>query len=259
MPFKPSVLFLSGLAGFAALTGVIVGCQSQPPAPLPSPSLEASPPASPSPKAVPFSPGKPNAGQTPPNPTSPNQPDNSTPPSSDATEATRTVEKCEISMVRVKDPNPPLNVRSSPNTDSSSNIVGQLQNGTYVSVEEEQSGWFRINEPTGWIAKSRTESNCNLKVERVELGRGQTSATIADRFVGTGSHEYRLNLAKGQQITVTSSKGVIPWVVAPDRKFLNEGGNESAWTGEVPTTGNYTLMLDSNYKGYAYSFTIKVQ
>lgn len=161
-------------------------------------------------------------------------------------------------MARVNDPNPPLNVRSSPNTDASSKIVGQLQNGTYVSVEEEQSGWLRINEPAGWIAKSRTESNCNLKVERVELGRGQSSATISDRFIGTGSHEYRMNLTKGQRITLTGSK-IIPWVVAPNGKFLNERDNESSWSGELPETGNYTLMLDSNYKGYAYSFTVKVQ
>lgn len=254
MLLNSSVLFRSGWAGFVALTGLLVGCQAQPPAPLPSPSLEASTP-SPSAKSVPFSPGTQSPPQTPTQSTGTPSPV----PGSPETEATRTVEKCKVSMARVNDPNPPLNVRSSPSTESPNNIVGQLKNGAFVSVVEEQPDWFRISEPAGWIARARTESNCNLKVERIQFGQGQTSMKIADRFIGTGSHEYRLNLAKGQRITLNSSAGLLPSIVTPDQKYLNAQEKSLSWTVELPTTGDYTLMMESNYKGYAYSFTVKVQ
>lgn len=247
------------MAGFAALTGILVGCQSQPPAPLPSPSLEASTPASPSPKAVPLSPGTQSSATPTPQNSTPQPPDPSASPAPNATEATRTVEKCKVSMARVKDPNPPLNVRSSPNAESPNNIVGKLPNGAFISVVEEQPDWFRISEPAGWIAKSRTESNCNVKVERIQFGRGQNSTKISDRFIGTGSHEYHLNLAKGQRITLSSTGKVFPALIAPNGKALNQDENATSWTGELPTTGDYTLMMESNYKGYAYSFTVKVQ
>ena len=62
---------------------------------------------------------------------------------------------CKITQAVVSDPNPPLNVRSSPQV-RDSEIVGKLNNNTFVSVAEEQNGWLRITDPPGWIAKNRT-------------------------------------------------------------------------------------------------------
>ncbi len=65
-----------------------------------------------------------------------------TPHSQVATPKTLQPEVCtRANMAIIADPNPPLNVRSSPRV-ASNNIVGQLQNGTRVSVVGEQNGWF---------------------------------------------------------------------------------------------------------------------
>jgi hypothetical protein len=33
----------------------------------------------------------------------------------------------------------------------------------------------------------------------------------------------------------------------------------TSWSGELAMTGDYTLELDSNYKGYKYSFSVQVK
>lgn len=170
--------------------------------------------------------------------------------------ASSTVEKCVIRMAKVNDPESPLNVRSTPTADSN-NIVGQLKNGTFVEVQDEKNGWFKIGGATpGWIARSRTEHSCNEKVERVN----QTSIEIRDRFIGTGSHRYRFNFTQGQRITVNSSGNqgaIFPVIVAPSGKAIVASQNQtSPWTGELAETGEYTFQFESNFKGYEYTFSV---
>lgn len=165
-------------------------------------------------------------------------------------------------MAKVNDPESLLNVRSSPNAASKDNIVGKLRNGAYVDVKDEQDGWFNITgETPGWIAKSRTESNCGEKIERVEFGKGQDSIQIADRFIGVGTHSYRLNLAKGQKLTVTSDRGgVFPRIIAPNgRDLVSSPDQQSPWTSELAETGDYKFELESNYKGYQYAFSVQAR
>jgi len=174
-------------------------------------------------------------------------------------EPSRDVQSCTIKMVVVDDPEPPLNVRSSPTT-TAQNIVGTVQNGIYLTVVKEQDGWFQITEPQGWVAKSRTRYGCNEKVERVIFGTGNTAAEISDRFIGTGFHKYLLNAKAGQTITVTRQSGPIPYIVKPDGQLLAEIPDErDRWSGELPTSGDYALQLDSNYKGYTYSFLVEIK
>jgi hypothetical protein len=183
------------------------------------------------------------------------------PASKPAAKPSRTVEKCVVRMAKVNDPESPLNIRSNPN--ASSKIVGQLPNGAFVDVKDEQDGWYSITgETPGWIAKSRTESNCGEKVERIEFGKGQDSIKIRDRFIGVGSHQYRLNLSKGQKLTVTRDREVFPRIVAPNGKDLidyRELEAKENWTGELPETGNYEIVFESNFKGYEYGVLIEVQ
>ncbi|MBW4441505.1 MAG: SH3 domain-containing protein [Plectolyngbya sp. WJT66-NPBG17] len=246
----------SRFTGCVALLALVAGCssapQSSPVATVPSPSVSPSPIA----PTVSDSPiANPQSVPTQPNP-------EPAAPISAPSKASRTVEKCVIRMAKVNDPESPLNVRSSPNATSKDNIVGQLGNGAFVEVKDEQNGWFRIEDETpGWIAKSKTENNCGEKIERVEFGEGQDEIQIVDRFIGVGTHTYRLNLAKGQRLTITSDRGgVFPMVIAPNGKNLvSSPEQQSPWTGELTETGDYKLMLDSNYKGYQYAFSVNVR
>lgn len=181
-------------------------------------------------------------------------------PAETSTAPTRNVEFCGVSMAIVKDPNSPLNVRSAPSTGS--NLVGSLENGTWVNVATEKDGWFQISSPiSGWIAKNRTENDCNKRVERINFSTNGGTLTISDRFVGTGNHKYVIPLQKGQRLTITRSTGPLPYMTAPDGSYVLDGPSDTrpSWSGQLDKTGEYTVQLDSNYRGYEYSFLVEVE
>ncbi|MEG4204245.1 SH3 domain-containing protein [Microcoleus sp. Pol7_A1] len=168
---------------------------------------------------------------------------------------------CKITMAVVSDPNPPLNVRSNPQV-RGSNIVGKLKNNTFVSVAEEQNGWLRITDPPGWIAKNRTESSCSKVNQQINFLPGGDEAIVKGRIIGGGSHSYRIRATKNQTMTVRNRKDVFPQIITPGGKLLAGDpyqGNETEWTGKIPVTGNYTLQLDSNFRGYEYEFSVKLR
>ncbi|MEB3295367.1 MAG: SH3 domain-containing protein [Synechococcales bacterium] len=245
------------IAGFVSLVW-LTGCSTAT-APLPqstpasleesqktAPSItpSATDPTNPSPTATPAA--SPDASKL-------------SPAASPAT-ADRTVESCKVTMAKVEDPNPPANVRSQPDS-KADNVVGTVKNGTFVTVEQMQEGWFRISTPVkGWIAKNITLSGCNQKTEQVRWTSGRTNFSIADQFIGTGSHVYRLQLTSGQTLTITGRKGPLPAIVAPDGVFLaNMDDEKKSWVGAISKAGEYRIMLDSNFKGYKYNFEVEVK
>src|SRR6476469_7423623 len=169
---------------------------------------------------------------------------------------------CKITQAVVSDPNPPLNVRSIPQV-SGSQIVGKLKNNTFVAVAEEQNGWLRITAPVpGWVAKKRTESSCSNVNQQINFLPGGHEAIVKGRIIGGGSHSYIIRVAKGQTMTVRTQKEVFPQIIDPGGKLLAGNpyeGNETEWTGKVPVTGNYTLQLGSNFRGYEYEFLVQLR
>ncbi|MGG6270343.1 hypothetical protein ACQ4M3_36410 [Leptolyngbya sp. AN03gr2] len=166
---------------------------------------------------------------------------------------------CTITMAEVDTSNPSLSVYFAANDPS--RIVGQLDNHSFVTVGMEQNGWFLIQKPlTGWIPKQQTQSSCNEKVEMVRFDAKGGTAAIADRFVGSGSHLYRLPLTEGATLTLSNTRGILPFVLAPEGELLlNPQESQINWTGRVPRTGVYTLEMLSQHKGYHYAFTISVK
>ncbi|MCU0518307.1 MAG: SH3 domain-containing protein [Oscillatoria sp. Prado101] len=173
---------------------------------------------------------------------------------------------CKITQAKVADPNPPLNVRSSPQV-ANGNIVGKLNNGTFVSVAQEKNGWLQITDPVrGWVAKNRTESSCSQVSQRITFAPRGDSAIVRGQIIGGGSHSYIIRATKGQTMTVTVQKGALPFIFPPNdpygRNDLSGGGHYSGktnWTGKLPATGDYTLTLDSNFKGFEYEFLLRVK
>lgn len=172
------------------------------------------------------------------------------------------VPTCVVQMARVNDPNPPLNVRSSPQVQSN-NVVSSLKNGTYVSVISEKAGWFQIQTPTkGWISKTRTQYGCNQKSADLSLASQTRPLVVRDRFIGTGTHQYRFSGTQGQTLTLIRQKGPLPNLIAPQGQFLAiEDDRESvtSWSGKLPATGSYSLQLDSNFRGYDYRFSVQLR
>jgi uncharacterized protein YraI len=261
MPPKTPLLIVAGAVAVSVIAGIIFAVKQ--PAPLPEPSAPAEgtapptisaspapPPKTTTPKPTPAQPAAPPAAAKPQTPPAPSQAD-----------ALREVESCVVSMAIANDPNPPLNVRSAPNTESA--IVGQLANGTFVTVEAEDQGWFQISGPTpGWISQQRTTSSCGQKVERVSFGQNSTLASISDQFIGTGSHTYRFNARQGQTFTLIRHRGPFPQIQAPDGSALVQvAGDENrpSWTGTLAQGGDYKVILESNFRGYKYSFDVQIK
>ena len=169
-------------------------------------------------------------------------------------------------MAKVTDPQPPTNVRSSPQVNPN-NIIGQVNNGTLVSVQSEKDGWFEISNPVkGWISKTVMQSDCNEKTQRVSFPANSTSTSISSRFIGTGSHVYLLKGNQGQTLTLTVQEGPLPFVFPPNdpnrQKELTGGGGYSDkknWTGQLSQTGDYILQLESNRSGYEYKFSVEAK
>jgi Bacterial SH3 domain len=59
------------------------------------------------------------------------------------------------------DPQPPLNIRSSPVV-ADNNVISRVENGTVLAVVSQQSGWFQIATPvSGWVYQDLTATNCH--------------------------------------------------------------------------------------------------
>ena len=178
-----------------------------------------------------------------------------------APESLRLVERCETTMAKINDPNPPANVRSQPSTTGNptdSPIVGKLKNGTFITIVDQRDDWFKISTPMkGWVSQKITLSGCNRKEEQVKFAKNRKDTTIADEFIGTGSHVYQLYLLKGQTLTLTPQKGPRPTILSPNGKMLAELSDQStAWSGKLSQSGNYKIVLDSNFRGYNYAFEV---
>jgi hypothetical protein len=241
MATKPIHLIAIGLTSLAALTGGTIAFLDR--TGSDQSSLTSS--LTPSPAAPEVSAPVPDKAS--PNPDRP-KPDGPKPPP----------DRCDTSMAKVADPNPPLNVRSAPNT--SSTITGKLKNGTYVTIEDETPDWYRIKSPQpGWIAKSKTTHTCTEKSEQLTLLPNQ-STTLTGEFIGSGHHDYPITLKAGQTLTLTPNKGPRPGLIDPSGKVLQPMNEEtSAIVFNPQISGNYTVYLESRFKGYGYEFAIEVK
>jgi Bacterial SH3 domain len=256
--------FLQGLT-IATLAIGLVNCNSAEgessggTAATPQPASQESPQTASQPPSPPASNPVPTAPQTATNPPA------STQPNPVQTPQTATLEtlSCTLTMAIVNDPDAPLRVRSTPDA-SANNLVGQLDNGTFVTVQGEANGWLQISEPVrGWISKKLTDYGCNQKVVQVNVPSGGASFQITDRIIGTGSHRYQLNATQGQTLAISSQNGPLPYAIAPDGKELTNAaantGNITAWQQVLPATGQYVLLLDSNFRGFSYDISVEVR
>jgi len=171
---------------------------------------------------------------------------------------------CQTRGGLVNDPNAPLNVRSAPDA-GSANVVGSLENGALVSIVGDRGNWWQIDAPAaGWVSKNLIDSTCNEKTARIEFPANTMSVTLSDRFFGTGYHHYELQARAGQKLSLETldEASPLPFVLtASDQDLTNGIGNTKAtrWSGTLPADGNYTIVFDSNFRGYAYNIMLSVE
>jgi hypothetical protein len=165
-------------------------------------------------------------------------------------------------MAVVDDPAPPLNVRSTPEV-LPDNVVGQLNNDTFLFVSEQQNGWLKIRNPIpGWVAQNRTRSSCANIVQPINFSRDRNQAIIQGEIIGSGSHRYTFEGQANQTLTVESRNAIFPQIITPDGQLIADDAapvvDRQSWTGQLPTTGQYTLELNSNFRGFEYDFSVEI-
>ncbi len=70
-------------------------------------------------------------------------------------------------VTRLDDPNPPTNVRITPTT--AGNVIGQIPNGTALTVMQPLNGWLKIRQPlVGWMSMNLTRVSCGNSLDEVQ-------------------------------------------------------------------------------------------
>lgn len=126
------------------------------------------------------------------------------------------------------DPNPPLNVRSSPIV-APDNIVGKLGNGTRLTVIGESEGWLRISSPIdGWVYQELTVTSCVPLTAKNQTEADKQLLIEATEYYQSGNLKAAVALV--QTIPATSSLAPIArqsteqwqrdWAVAETKFYL---------------------------------------
>jgi Bacterial SH3 domain len=135
----------------------------------------------------------------------------------------------------VTDPNPPLNIRSSPVT-AKDNVVGNLKNGTLVTVINANEGWFQIAQPMrGWIYQNLTVTTCNGDRNKTSVNPTSPSDPIAlnrepEESPETGSMGKAISMSGGALVTDAQNKfhgGDLQGAIEQLRQVRNEDSSHT--------------------------------
>jgi hypothetical protein len=107
----------------------------------------------------------------------------------------------------VTDPKPPLNVRSAPAV-SQRNVIGQVENGTVLSVTGADAGWLRIQSPQkGWVHGDLTATVCGGSP--VNVAKRSATVQVLEK-AQSRFHDGDLTAALALAGTVTSDDPLYP-------------------------------------------------
>jgi hypothetical protein len=108
--------------------------------------------------------------------------------------------------------------------------------------------------------------------KRIKFPAGKTSTTLKGRTTGGPSESggmnpvtYKFYAKKGQQLTLslTSAKGNAVFAVYLPKMvdFLNDSQNRTSWSGKLPQTGDYEIIIfpEDEMTNTAYTLTISIK
>ena len=96
---------------------------------------------------------------------------------------------------------------------------------------------------------------------RVQFKRGASSTTVQGKVSIALPDTYLLGARAGQVMTVqltSQSKSVRFLVMSPTSRNLM-ADNSRSWTGTLPETGDYTILVDADENGGTYSMMISIK
>ena len=98
--------------------------------------------------------------------------------------------------------------------------------------------------------------------KNVTFKKGQVSTSVKGRIPNTlEGHEYIFRAREGQTLLIklTSTKKDIGFSIStPDGETLGEKTDVKSWSGELPKTGEYRVVINTQSKGVA-NYTLEIQ
>lgn len=161
--------------------------------------------------------------------------------------------------VTVKDPNPPLNIRASPEV-TPGNIVATADNGTPLSVFGSQGKWLQVQSPDGWVAKNLTQQVCRLGANRVRFAPGATDTVLAQTLNQHERQPFLLQAQAQQTMTLRLTRGnVTVQVLDPQGRGIAQVDRQTPGDEtDLPANGDYTIAVENQQPG-AERFSLAVE
>jgi hypothetical protein len=96
---------------------------------------------------------------------------------------------------------------------------------------------------------------------RVQFRRGASSATVQSRVSLELSDTWRVSARAGQVMTVeiTSPRNAVKFMLMTSKTTVSLADNTRSWTGTLPETGDYLILVESGDKPSTYSMTITIK
>jgi hypothetical protein len=118
----------------------------------------------------------------------------------------------------------------------------------------------RYREASTNIVNTRTGESKPAS-RRVQFQRGASSATVQGRVSLELSDTWIVGARAGQVLTVQLTAPVksVRFMLMTSRTTDSLADNTRSWTGTLPETGDYLILVDTGAKAATYSMTIKIQ
>jgi hypothetical protein len=96
---------------------------------------------------------------------------------------------------------------------------------------------------------------------RVQFRRGASSATVQGRVSIELSDTWIVGARAGQTMTVqlNSPRSSVRFILMTSRTTQSLADNTRSWTGTLPDTDDYLILVESDAKGGTYSMTITIK
>jgi len=96
---------------------------------------------------------------------------------------------------------------------------------------------------------------------RVQFKRGASSTTLQGKVSIALPDTYVIGARAGQVMTVqlTAPRKAVTFLVSTPQSRNLLADNTRSWTGTLPETGDYTIIVDADDRGGTYSMTITIK
>ena len=102
-------------------------------------------------------------------------------------------------------------------------------------------------------------------VKRIKFARGKNSATVSNSVIRGDRDTYILGANGGQTMSVritSLENNTVFQIESPDGSFLpgaDEGDDTMKWTGELPSDGDYKIIVGGTRGNASYRLTVSIR